>query len=234
MNNRDTGVLNFVVWDKSVRFEKEKGKLTMDSMLSKALREFLSGPLNQLIVNLGGEDGAVWEAELKKFNRKEPCWSTRNPYLRQIATGKLVVTAGKRTLSKAEELFPGWLDPDFTNWGTDVPGEAKPETPFEVYELVKDGTFAQVFGAFGVELDKLCWSQDQIMTFVENHANLLHPKGWATLFLFKAGEEFFVAHVYRSDGGQLKADVFRLSDGHVWGAGSRNRFVIPQLETPKL
>lgn len=44
-------------------------------MLSKALREFTTGPLSQLIVNLGGQDGAEWEKQLKRFLRKEPCWS---------------------------------------------------------------------------------------------------------------------------------------------------------------
>lgn len=46
----------------------------MDSMLSKALREFTTGPLNQLIVNLGGSDGKAWETELNRFLRKDPCW----------------------------------------------------------------------------------------------------------------------------------------------------------------
>lgn len=47
----------------------------MDHMLSKALREFNSGPLNQLLVNLGGDEGPVWEEMLKRFNRKEACWN---------------------------------------------------------------------------------------------------------------------------------------------------------------
>ncbi|MFA6295288.1 MAG: hypothetical protein WC666_02590 [Candidatus Paceibacterota bacterium] len=47
----------------------------MDTMLSRALREFTTGPLNQLLVNLGGQDGSQWEEEFKKFLRKEPCWS---------------------------------------------------------------------------------------------------------------------------------------------------------------
>lgn len=54
---------------------KKKGNLTMDTMLSKALREFTTGPLSQLIVNIGGQEGDQWEEELKKFLRKEPCWS---------------------------------------------------------------------------------------------------------------------------------------------------------------
>jgi len=48
----------------------------MDTMLSKALREFTTGPLNQLIVNLGGQDGDQWEQQLKQFLRKEPCWTS--------------------------------------------------------------------------------------------------------------------------------------------------------------
>lgn len=45
----------------------------MDDMLRKALRGFL-GLLKQLLTNLLGDDGETWEAELKKFLRKEPCW----------------------------------------------------------------------------------------------------------------------------------------------------------------
>ncbi len=47
----------------------------MDTLLSKALREFMTGQLNQLLMNLGGHDGDEWERELKRFLRKEPCWS---------------------------------------------------------------------------------------------------------------------------------------------------------------
>lgn len=50
----------------------------MDTMLSKALRKFTTGPLNQLIVNLSGQNGHQWEGELKKFLRKEPCWVSHN------------------------------------------------------------------------------------------------------------------------------------------------------------
>lgn len=41
----------------------------METMLSKALREFTTGPLNQLIVNLGGQDADQWEEELKKWGK---------------------------------------------------------------------------------------------------------------------------------------------------------------------
>lgn len=49
----------------------------MQNMLSRALRKFTNGPLNQLIVNLGGEHGEEWETEFKKFLRKEICWNNQ-------------------------------------------------------------------------------------------------------------------------------------------------------------
>ena len=62
-----------------VKHKKER-ILTMDTTLSKALREFTTGPLNQLIVNLGGQDGNQWEDEFKHFLRKEPCWSNKQKW----------------------------------------------------------------------------------------------------------------------------------------------------------
>lgn len=209
----------------------------MEHMLSKALRDFMFGPLNQLLVNLGGEDGARWEAELNKFNRKETCWPKDNPYLRKIAAGMLPATDGQQTMVGAKEMFPGCFDGDYANWGTNVPGKATPEMPFEVYELAKDGKFAQIFEGFARPLGELCWEQDKIIAFVEGHPELLHPQGYGTFFLFKVKfeentenerEEFFVASVHRR-GGQLRADVYQLSDGYVWDAEHRRRFVIPQM-----
>lgn len=47
----------------------------MEDMLRKALRGFL-GLLKQLLTNLLGDEGEIWEKELKRFLRKEPCWSS--------------------------------------------------------------------------------------------------------------------------------------------------------------
>jgi hypothetical protein len=49
----------------------------MDSMLSLALRE-VTGPLNQLLTNLSGQDGPQWLEEFKRFLRREPCWTNGN------------------------------------------------------------------------------------------------------------------------------------------------------------
>lgn len=162
-----------------------------------------------------------------------------NPYLRSIATGILGATTGQRTLAKMKKLFTGGLDSDFTNWGTDVEGTATTDTPFEVYELTKDGSFKEIFGGFGIkDLKGLCWSQDQIIKFAEDHSDKLHPQGWATFFLFcvkfdegteNEREVFFVADVRRDVVGRLGASVRHLPLDGVWYAELRYRFVIPQL-----
>lgn len=203
------------------------------------LPDEMSGGLLDLVEKLASKNGKVWYDELMKFLRREPCWAIgRNPYLRKIADGTLRPTDGKRTIAGAKKMFPGGLDGDYSRWGTDVPGKPSLEMPFEVYELVKDGKFAQIFDAFGAPLDSLCWEQDKILTFVEDHPELLHPEGYGTFFLFKVKfdentknerEEFFVADVYRNDDGLLRAYVHRLSYGNVWIAEYRYRFVVPQL-----
>lgn len=85
-------------------------KLTMDNMLSKALREFMTGPLNQLIVNMGGKNGDMVEAELSKFNRGEPCWS-ESPHgilLRDDTVAKTMDAVAKLATR-------GYLDTSFDN-----------------------------------------------------------------------------------------------------------------------
>lgn len=77
-----------------------KGELTVDTTLSRALRDFMSGPLNQLIVDLAGKRSEEVERELKKFNRRQPCWTKRNQRSRIFA------------------LNPAPFDPEFVgqNW----------------------------------------------------------------------------------------------------------------------
>ena len=103
-------------------------------MLSKALREFNSGPLNQLLVNLAGDDGDVWEGALKKFLRKENPWPQdlvlTDKGIEMSPSGEVVVSSrqalltpqGTTTVTLAEEHHPGkfymtrgglWVSNDF-------------------------------------------------------------------------------------------------------------------------
>ena len=152
-------------------------------------------------------------------------------YLKLISGGENIVigpTDGKDIIAKAKDLFTGWIDPDFVNYGTNVECKPTKEVSVQVFEMIKDGTFAQIFGGFGENLDRLCLTQVQIIFFVRNHAKWLRTDGYGTFFLFKVGGEFFVAGVrVGSDG--LLVYVNRLAYGHVWFAEFRLRVVVPQL-----
>lgn len=151
-------------------------------------------------------------------------------HLRRLKSGLVIpATSGKRTFVTERNMFPGYFDEDFIEYGIDVPSKAMPEIDSELYEMTGDGDFRKLLGSFKLDLDLLFWkSQDQALTWIENHPNDLHPKGWATFFPFIVGKKKFVAYVYRLEG-ELRAFVYHFESGLVWCAEFQHRLVFPQL-----
>ncbi|MFA5095514.1 MAG: hypothetical protein WC447_02565 [Candidatus Paceibacterota bacterium] len=151
-------------------------------------------------------------------------------YLRRLfETETIIIDAcdGSEILATANEIFKSGIDSDFKNWNTDKSGKATKETAVAVHEMVKDATFAQIFGSLGTDLDKLCLTQHQIKMFCKKYSNRLRPDGYATFFLFKVEDQFFVACVIvNSDG--LHVFVDRFEDARVWCARYALRVVVPQ------
>ncbi|MDO8590562.1 MAG: hypothetical protein Q7R65_01130 [bacterium] len=138
-------------------------------------------------------------------------------------------TDGKETIAEAKKIFPGWISSDFKNYGTGVRSPATKKVTVSVHEIIKNATFDRIFGGMSDDLDKLVLTQPQIIQFVQKHRKWLRTDGYATLFIFKAGNEFFVARVYFRSGLQLEVCVNRFSDDYVWDAEGRRRVVVPQL-----
>ncbi len=161
------------------------------------------------------------------------------PYLKRISGGKKVsigASDGKDTLAKAQDVFKAWVDDDFENWDLDIPGEPTEETDVEVHELVRDGTFANIYASTETELESLCLSQAQIKKFCKESPDWLRTEGYGTFFLFKKNkklpaslENLFVARVDVLGDGQLGVGAVRFSYGLVWSCEYRHRFVLPQL-----
>lgn len=174
-----------------------------------------------------------WFNNLKKTERdallagKKP----KSDFLRLLSgTGDIIIAPcdGTQTLAQAKDVFKSGIDPDFKNWKLDKQGLSTEETAVQVYELAKDATFAKMFGSFGTDLDKLCLTQHQIKAFCENYSRFLRTDGYATFFLFKAEDQFFVARVgVRSDG--LCVLALRFEYDREWPADSQHRVVVPQL-----
>lgn len=135
---------------------------------------------------------------------------------------------GSQTIATAKETFKSGIDREFKNWGTNKAGASTEKTPVQVHEMVKNATFARMFGSLGTDLDKLCLTQHQIKTFCEVHKEWLRKDGYATFFLFKVEDQFFVANVGVDSGG-LYVSVQRFEDGNVWVAEYSHRMVVPRL-----
>ncbi|OGG80990.1 hypothetical protein A3I99_01495 [Candidatus Kaiserbacteria bacterium RIFCSPLOWO2_02_FULL_45_11b] len=147
-------------------------------------------------------------------------------YLTHLASVTLAPTKGSVTIAYAADVFVGYLDPDFKNWGTDVGDKDTAAQTVSVHEMNRDGTFAQIFGSLG-DPQSLCLTQGQIVEFCRSNRDQLRQGGYATFFLFVAKGELSVARVHVFDD-QLKVYVRLFGDGHVWGAVCRRRVVVLQ------
>ena len=218
--------------------------MSKDDMLGALIRAVVGVPRQFLgvtldVVNkLGGKDGGCWYEKLRLLLRegvavKGVAKTTFLCLLPGAEALPLSACRGTYTLAQAKDVFRGFIDPDLKNWGLDVPGISTPATRVQVYELVKDGTFREMFISLSSDLDKLCLSQHQIRVFCQERPDWLRQDGYGTVFLFKEKGWFFVAYVrMRSDG--LYVGVGRFENGDVWRAESRSRIVSPQLEAQEL
>lgn len=144
------------------------------------------------------------------------------------AQGLTVSKCGTETLAEAGDVFTGYVDSDFRNWGLNEPSAPTPPTKVNVYEMAEDATFAQMFGSLSSDTAKLCLTQAQIKRFVKEHRKHLRSDGYATFFLFKVGDNFFVADVYLN-AGEPVVYVRRFELDVEWDGDYRRRVVVPQL-----
>ena len=132
---------------------------------------------------------------------------------------------GQETLARATDIFR-YIDSNFEHWSCDVAAPPTKEASVQVYEMVRDSTFQEMFGGFDVKLDRLALTQAQIKQFVKRYHNWLKKGGNGTFFLFQGGNEFFVAVVYLFSDGRLGARVRRLTLERVFRAKKRHRLVL--------
>ncbi len=135
---------------------------------------------------------------------------------------------GKETLATAKEVFLSGIDRDFEKRGINNAGIATKEQAVNVYEMVEDSTFELMFSSLKADFDKLCLTQAQIKNFCKKHPNWLRKDGYATFFLCKVYEQFFVV-VVDEDSDGLGVRVRRFEDDRVWYAEDPIRMVVPRL-----
>ena len=90
-----------------------------------------------------------------------------NDRLKLISGDELLAlhpTDGQETLAQATNLFR-YIDRNFWHWNCNTVGRATKETPVQVYEMLRDCTFQEMFSGFGVSVNRLltvAWSPMRI------------------------------------------------------------------------
>jgi hypothetical protein len=139
---------------------------------------------------------------------------------------ELDASNGHETLAAAKDLFGDRI------YGAKERGPCKPtkKTLTAVYEMIENGSYQEIFGGFGENLERLCLTEDQIVKFCRKHRDKLRKEGYATFFLFQNEEDdTFSVAVVSIVGGELFVVVDSLDRGSVWDTECRRRVVVPQL-----
>lgn len=97
-----------------------------------------------------------------------------------------------------------------------------------VYEIVKDGTFEELFGVIGVNVDRLCLTEHQIISFFKNCKKWMHPNHCGTYFIFKSGDKIAVAGISGWRDG-FRVSVHTLHEYVGWSVESLPRLVVPRI-----
>ncbi len=202
----------------------------LDTLIATLRDQVLSGGMTI--------DQLHWFIELDSVEREslmegagKESEATPTTILKLLSTQPIMLDAtdGTATIPNAGDVFTGYIDPDFKDWGADEASSPTPEMKAVVHEMTQNATFKQMFDSLSAETKKLCMTQSQIIEFVKAHREHLRTDGYATFFLFKSKGKFFVAYVSFVDRGRLKVRVRRFERGSAWYADVRPRVVVPQL-----
>ncbi|MFC1622434.1 hypothetical protein ACFL1Y_00350 [Patescibacteria group bacterium] len=105
-------------------------------------------------------------------------------------------TKGNRIISDQTKMFNAWIDPDFNNWKADEPGQNRPKTKVNIYEVIGSGTYSDLFNSLNNNIKDLCLTQSQIISFIQKYQTWLKKERLGTFFLFESYDCFFVARIY--------------------------------------
>ena len=97
------------------------------------------------------------------------------------------------TIAGAKDVFQVYLSPDFKKWGLDNKQKKTKKTTTNTYIVVKNANFSQIFNSLSNDLDKLCLTQSQVISFCKN---TYLKQDYPIFFLIKENEKYFIVSVY--------------------------------------
>lgn len=167
----------------------------------------------------------VWEKDLDLNNK---------PKNSLIRTGKVYYippTDGKDNISNSPDMFKlVFLEKEEIRKSNFV---SRPTDSINgvVCTLVNDSTIYKMFKSFGDDLNVVCFTQSQILTFLKRYKNELVGT-WH--FLFKAKDEYMFMQVCMDDDGSMRlfgGDFSENELNYVYPAtGVSFKFLVPETE----
>lgn len=164
---------------------------------------------------------------------------SKSEILRIIAKNLVIANFdGRRLIYTASDVFKASIDKAFTKWGLNRIGVATPITSVNVFELIDDAKFIDLFGFLPGPWRQKYLSQNQIVEFCENFPEWLR-QGFTTMFLCKInetedvdelnpGDNLVVVDVGVNPDG-LHIYVSHLDDKHMWSGACHRHVVVPVL-----
>jgi hypothetical protein len=147
---------------------------------------------------------------------------------------------GERTLKRADDVFasskPSFLELDPVDLTKEEIGLDKIiwtyETPVEIYEMREHGIFSQIFSSILSDVRRLCFTQHQIINFVQKYREWLWKNNHEIFFLFESFGQLFVAFVYFGRNDSLRdrptLRVYRFSSTYFWEGNFHALVAIPK------
>lgn len=146
---------------------------------------------------------------------------------------------GTRTFAKTEGLFVK-IDPAFYGHGLYKSGVATDGTLVKMQEIIQqEGSLErrQVFLSLSTDLDSLCFSQNQIVIFMEKYKRLLPPDYYSNFFLCKKEghspaevQNLFFVDIQRADTDEAESFCVRFASfEEERGLLHPQRIIIPSL-----
>ena len=118
--------------------------------------------------------------------------------LKLISEGRDLIippTDGEKILTQFPKIFKGYSDGEFCRVDR---GQATSKTQTEIYENTKYSLFVDLYGAFGVDLELLGLTQEQVAVWVKTHRRYLARKSRVTYFLLSTGVDVAAVRVLKS------------------------------------
>lgn len=168
----------------------------------------------------------IWEKDLDLNNK------STNSLAKTDKTYLIPPTDGKENISNSPGMFKlVFLDKEEIQ-KSDFVSKSTDSINGSVYILIDDSTIYKMFKSFGDDLNLICFTQSQILTFLKKYKNELVGT-WH--FLFRAKDEFMFMQVCMDDDGSMRlfgGDFSEDGLNYVYPATGVNfRFLVPETKT---